>query len=455
MTLSNFDWTDKDSVKWFVLLPTGHEGPYSFKDLIHMYQHKKISTNVKVWSEGLSEGISLAAAISNSEVTHVKTAELPPLPDEEDVPPLPLAEFEEEQPEPVLKTRRFYYSGLSVIFVIIFGILFFIFSSFIKNIEKIDISRLSKMSIKLHERILSENSFLGWSKELFFKEYLPDDHSHIWLVTSGFQSCELEASFRSLKDKLLTMGNEEVSFNSKGTLRNHIVEFSSFEFTQGSKLVPGLYEMDIRADKCKWDGFIPLLMNKFKSPDEEYVAKTKVILFSKGAEEFQKILSSVLDKKMKILDNEKNKNDFFWQDLRQKLDTLLAITLQVEQHFLDYLDKSPATLLKNRKSMIEKYARQFGSFLTSFVVENENYFKNLNSENSQIPMRSHYELIIRSSTEKIGLEAMKLIEDFQRLKTEPSQVKKQKMSDDVRKVFANLKAEINQKITQTSEDRSK
>jgi hypothetical protein len=47
----NFEWTDKDSVKWFILMPGGHEGPYSLNKLITLCERKKISQEVKIWSE--------------------------------------------------------------------------------------------------------------------------------------------------------------------------------------------------------------------------------------------------------------------------------------------------------------------------------------------------------------------------------------------------------------------
>src|SRR5690606_13176811 len=115
----------------------------------------------------------------------------------------------------------------------------------LKGQENIEFRRRSGMSVELHEKILKEMSFEGWDKKIFFKEYTPLDLSHIWLVTSSFQTCQVEASFRSLKDKLLSLEVEEVAFKAKGKLANHIVELSSFDFSSGSKIIPGMYELDI------------------------------------------------------------------------------------------------------------------------------------------------------------------------------------------------------------------
>jgi hypothetical protein len=98
MKLSNFDWTDKDSVKWFILLPTGHEGPYSLNQLFQMVGQKKLSPSVKVWAEGLTGGISLNE-ISAQVESAPAIPDLPPLP-EDDIPPLPIEDAPPKVPPP-------------------------------------------------------------------------------------------------------------------------------------------------------------------------------------------------------------------------------------------------------------------------------------------------------------------------------------------------------------------
>jgi hypothetical protein len=459
MTLSNFDWTDKDSVKWFTMLTTGHEGPYSLNTLIIMRDQKKISPDVKIWAEGLTEALPLKKVLSGEGLPVLDDGppDLPPLPDD-DIPPIPLPEEEEEiplapEPEEVPKKSR---KVPTWVFVSVAAVLmlYFAFGNIFSGEGAFNVSRLPKMALELHERILRENKFDGWDKKIFFKEYLPDDHTHIWLVTSSFQECQVEATFNSLQDKLLSTSDEKVSFKTKGHLRGHIVEFSAFDFTTGSKIIPGMYEMDVKATHCKWDGFKPLVMNKFISPDAEYMARTKVVLFSKGAEEFNKILDRLIKKKAEVALKEQNRNEIFWQDLQQKLETLQAITLQIEQHLLDFLDGSPASFTKSLKPMVDVYTRKFGSFLTTFVVENDNYFKNLSSEAKGISKKRNYELIVRLSSKRIGLETMKFIEEFQASKKNPTQSELQKYSDRVKKTFQSIKQDLNQKLIQISEDRS-
>lgn len=452
MTLSNFDWTDKDSVKWFILLPTGHEGPYSLKILSQLMEQKKIAADVKIWAEGLGDSVTLRDALKVPQKAPVEDF-LPPLP-EEDIPPIP-AEEEKETPPAFDSVAKNKISPWVFISGAILLMLFFVFHNLIKKYETFDIGRLPKMTLNLQQRILNENSFDGWNKKIFFKEYLPDDHTHIWLVTSSFQSCSVEATFHSIKDKMLSMKEENVVFKSKGTLDNHVVELSSFDFIAGNRIIPGLYELNVRAYNCEWDGIIPKVMNKFSGPDEEYLARTKVVLFSKGSAEFNTILDRLLKKKEEIVLKEVSQNELFWQDLQQKLETLQAVTLQIEQQLLDFLDEEPKGFKTNLKSMVDEYTRKFGSFLTSFVIENENYFKNLNREASGAAQKRNYELMVKLASKKIGLESMKFIEEFQGLKKNPSKKDLETYSGRVKKTFAEIKKEISEKIIQVSEDRSK
>lgn len=465
MTLSNFDWTDKNSVRWFILLPNGHEGPYSLGQLLILKDQKKFASDVKVWSEGMIGPVLLKIAIDRSNVPrpiHLladqelepQPPDLPPVPQDE-IPPIPFVASEDHETVLPKKTKKSLHVPWPVfllpvlIFISFFGLEFLIDKNAI-----VSVPRRPKMDPELHMRIERENTFDLWHKKIFFKEYVPQDHSYIWLVTASFQDCDVEASFTSIKDKLLALNNEKVSFITSGKLSQHLVEFSNFEFIEGSKIIPGMYEMDIKATQCEWIGALTKIKNIFHPVESKYAARTKVILFSKGPDEFNKTLSNLLLKKEEIKEREKNQNDIFWEDLQQKLETLLAISLQIEQHMLDFLDGSPAQFKKNTKIMVDTYTKKFGSFLTDFVVENDRYFKDLSPPQSGSSKIRNYELIVRLSAKKIGLESMKFIEDFLNLKKNPTKSDLKKYQDRIKKVFSTIKQEMNQKLQEVAKDRS-
>lgn len=465
MKLSNFDWTDKDSVKWFILLPSGHEGPYSLAELEQLAASKKITPEVKIWCEGMAESVPFSASFTEKkplpeipvakapavEAAPDNVPDLPPIPEEETPPPFteelpPIPETEVSEP---VKTRKMWPFAVGV-GIIMAG---FVFASMIKNYEKVEIRRFPKMTMELHEKISKELGFQGWDKPIFFKEYLPSDHSHIWLVTSSFETCKVDVTFQSLSGKLLALDDQNVAFKSSGVLTNHVVELSSFDFTAGSKIVPGMYEMDVKASECSWEGFLPKMMNKFVPPATNYVARTKVVLFTKGAEEFNRILDKLIKQKTHKELLAQSHEELFWQDLQQKLQTLEAISLQIEQHFLDFLDKRK--FQADLKPMVDSYTKKFGSFLTNFVVENEKYFKDVDlSQVKGGSTRRNYETMVRLTSKRIGFESMKFIEEFQAKKGNPTEKQVEDYSNRIRKAFSAIKNDITQKILQVSEDRA-
>ncbi len=468
MTLSNFDWTDKNSVKWFIMHPTGHLGPYSLNALIHFLSKGQIQEDVNVWAEGLIDPISLRTAIDGKPeepgppgAIPGPTAEeefeipppLPPLPsDDEDPAFAPPPDLTDGTPPPE-RTRNLYpYVFGSVVTLVV---VLFTFSEIISSREKIVIRRYPKMTPALHQQISKDLRFDGWDKKLFFKEYASPDLSHVWLVTAGFQRCELEAEFTSQPGKLLAMKDESISFKSRAKLEGHVAEFSRFDFTAGNKLRPGLYTMNLTASQCEWDGFVPKLANWLRSPDRSYRAKMNVILFSRGAKEFNQILSNLIRKKVDAEALNQNKEEAFWQDLQQKLQTLLAISMQIEQLFLDFVEDQNASP-KALKPLVDTYTKRYGHSLTSFVVSNEAWFKEMDVSSMKDPSRKrNYEIVIRMTTKNIGFEAMRIIEGLQGIKAQPGPVEVKKLSARVRQAFSELKKQINQKIIQISEDRSR
>lgn len=444
MTLSNFVWTDKNSLKWFILLPTGHEGPYSLESLVK----KKISLESKIWAEGLSGPVSLRIAIERSNPSfEIRDEEIPPLP------PLPDEEEDEVEVSDVIRPKRVKLKKNFVLLSV--GLLIFILSTreWVSRNEEFRFKRPARMNPKTFERVLGDFSFKGWGERPFFKEYVPADLSHIWLVTSSFQHCDIEASFQSVEEKLLSVHNEKIIFKSSSELRNHVIEFSRFDFQSGSKIIPGLYEMDLKASNCKWGSFVSKMGNYFKASSASYMTRMKVVLYHHGNVEFNNILTKLIQKKLQQKLKTQNQEELFWQDLQQKLQTLLAISLQIEQLLIDFLQSPNSNFNYRLKIMVDKYTKNQGRFLTDFVVANEKYFVEL--QNSGLEKMGHkrgYEAIVRSISKSIGLETMKILEELQALKDPKRKYLNEKIPK-VKKNFSVIKVGINKKIIQMTEDR--
>lgn len=492
MTLSNFDWTDKTSVRWFILLPTGHEGPYDLLSIMRSCQQGKIGREVQVWAEGLKQPVTLdqallysesssafapppvpssqaepkkemtATAQENTELANAhelaerlsEEAEIPPLPSE-GVPVNPVVSGSGPEDKvlapgtPVRKKSGFPYllSG-----ILLTGLLFTLFIfQWIKGQENFEIRRYPKMSVEVHHRIQKEFPFKGWGERIFFREYVPADLSHVWLVTAGHQKCEVDASFQSIKGKMISVRDENVAFSTKGILANHVVEFSALDFRSGNKIVPGMYELDVKAAHCEWGSMAAKVANLFNPVEKEYMARMKVILYPKGPLEYNIALTNLLKKKEEEELKEKGKEQIFWQDLQQKFQTLLAISLQIEQHLLDLLESDPKVFRQKLVPAVDTYTRKFGNFLTNFVVANESYFNQLGDLKESSKKRK-YEVMVNSTFKRIGHESMKLIEDLQKIK-KPTKAEMSNFQMRLKKTFSRLKEDINQKIILISEDR--
>lgn len=454
MTLSNFDWTDKQSLRWFLLLPTGHEGPYSLETLNKRFSHQKIAADVNVWAEGLDDPLPLLSALKLA--TGLEMDGPPPLPaiSEDEIPPLPGIPASRVETEIPVKASPKKWQILLLGSSLIAGMTLFLIYQWVKDQEKFVIPRYPKMSVEVHSRIMETMQFQGWDQPIFFKEFASVDLTHLWLVNSGYQACQVEAQFTSLKDKLLTFKEVSVKFKAKSELKNHVVELNRFEFLEGTKIIPGLYEMNVRAYDCHWDGWVAKIGNELNSPQASYEAATKVVLFEKGALEFNKLLDELNTKKMEKQTREKGQQDLFWDDLQQKFQTLQAVTLQIEQTLLNFVDQPAGDFSMRLKVMVANYTRHYGHFLTNFVVANEKYFQEVSQgEMRPLTLGKNYEEMVRMTSKKIGLSGMTIIEEMQKLKN-PDDARLKRLHSRILKEFTTLKDLINARLIEVTEDRS-
>jgi hypothetical protein len=434
------------------MLPTGHEGPYSLETLEKRIEEKKLAPGVQVWREGLPVAISLRDVLSEiANPDEELPPPLPPLPTEDDemAPP----EFSQEvleTPEPKKKMGGAVVAGAFVALVL-FGLY-----QWIKQNEVFEIRRYPKMTLELHSRIQKELKFEGLDKKLFFHEFSSPDLTHIWLVTTGFQRCDIEAVFRSVKDRLLTMKDEEVELVSRGKLSHHVAELNVFEFRKGSKIIPGLYEMDVKATRCEWEGIVPKLRNIFDPVEQNYSATMRVVLYPQGPDAFQETLTALMKKKEELKNIAINQKQVFWDELQMKFQTLHAMTIQIEQHFLDFLDNGIRNFHPRLKMMVNQYTKKYGQQLTRLVIDNESFFSGLKEDPAVRPiiLQKDYEGIFRTASKSVGLESMKVIEKLQTIK-KPAPKDLTDLRPQVLKTFEQLKVRIEKLLLGVTEDRSK
>ena len=438
------------------MLPTGHEGPYSLEALEKRLSENKLRSDITVWREGLPVAIPLRDVLNDLAAPEEEEEEelpppLPPLPTEEsgELPEIPLMDSYEE----AVRTGRSVPVAMIVAGFIVLLVVFGVYQ-WMKDKEVLEIRRYPKMTLEIHKKIQSDLKFEGFDKKIFFREYASPDLTHIWLVTTGYQRCDVETVFRSVKERLLSMTDEEVEFVSRGKLSRHVTELNVFEFRKGAKIIPGLYEMDVKAIRCEWEGIVPKLRNLFTSPEKEYTATTRVVLYPRGPEDFQQVLSQLMKKKDELKKQTEGQEQLFWEDLQMKFQTLHAISLQIEQHFLDFLDKGNRDFLVRQKDMTNQYTKKFGNALTQFIVANEGYFDGLRDTDLRpLLAKKDYEGLIRTAGKQIGMESMKVIEKLQTMK-KPTPAELKALRAEVLKNFERLKNSLTKQLLDVTKDRS-
>ncbi len=384
MKLSNFDWTDKSSIRWFIIRKEGHEGPYDFFYLEELSKNKKKSQNLRIWAEGLEGPIDFFDALNHfkkcndlKRIEDLKVSNLnlniplaKPIEPKEEVlvvPPSIDSILKEGQNEN--KRIKIPYVRLFLLFVV-----FAIYLGLHFN-QKFYFSRPPKMSVSLHKEILKEFQFEGWNKFPEFKGYIAPDYSEIWLITSGFQTCDVNLSFNSNNGQLLSMSDENVAFKSKGKLINHVLKINQFEFLEGQKIIPGVYNLEILSDRCDWSNFWASIANFFQKPKNKIKSNIKLTLFTQGEMAFHKAMGDLIQKKISREKKRQKLESLFWQDLLLKYQTLQAITLQIQERFEGYVIRTESPTLKNISDLKRVYSLNESYFLTKFVSESENYFK--------------------------------------------------------------------------------
>jgi hypothetical protein len=194
--------------------------------------------------------------------------------------------------------------------------------------------------------------------------------------------------------------------------------------------------------------------NSFQAPEASYTTRMKIVLFHQGAVEFNQVLDKLIQKKLEAQEKKQNEEELFWQDLQQKLQTLVAISIQIEQLLIDFSQTPVPQFSQNLKRMIDKYTRNYGHFLTEFVKANEKYFQDL--EKSGLKDMTHkrgYEALVRTASKNIGHESMKIIEDLQKVK-KPTPELMRETTKKVKKKFEALKEGLNKRLIQLTEDRA-
>lgn len=457
MTLSNFNQTDKQVQQWFLLLPDGHEGPYSLEQL-ELKVQEGLSLDCKIWREGSEESLTLGDLFlpTPPAFSDDLPPDLPPLPEQNEDSPPELPEDSSLVPDIHLsKTKESSQFVKIVIGVVLVLAVFIGVKQLIESPAEVSWSRPQKMTVETYRELNSKIVLKNWNQELFFYEATAPDYSRFWLVTPQFYQCDIEAQFIAEEGDILSLEDvKKISFRSKTKLENHVAEFVKFDFEDWPKLVPGFYKMNLTATNCEWSSLQSKIVNWFQAPPSKIELSYRIAISAQSVEFLTNALKKLAEEKYRLEQTKKLAADQFWQDVQQKYQTLLAVSLQIEQHFLDFLN-SDQNWQGSLKIMVDKYTRQFGSLLTNFVVSNEEDFKKIRDQKAKnLSVKTAYENKIRLSAKNMGLQSMTLIEEWQKLPSKTARTKRKEMEKKVKDTFSVIKKDIEQKLIDVTEEQS-
>jgi hypothetical protein len=459
MTLSNFNQTDKQLQQWFLLLPDGHEGPYSIEQLEQKVK-EGLSLDCKIWKQDSSDSIILKDLLYPLPDEEIEPPELPPLPledEEELLPDLPieaeiLSEDKVSAVSPKSKLSGYLLWGLLAVTLVISGFLG------LKDVlglpGNVSWSRPQKMGMDTYQALSEKVVLNDWDQKLFFYEATAPDYSRFWLVSPQFYNCDIEAQFTAEEEDLITITEKKISFRSKSKLIDHVAEFDKLEFDVGGKLIPGFYKMNLVATNCEWATMRSKISNLFRKAPAKVELTYRVGITSQGTEALSQALKKLAEDKIQYEKQKKLLADQFWQEVQQKYQTLLGTSLQIEQHFLDFVN-SKDDWKGSLRLMIDTYTRKFGSLLTSFVISNEEDFKKLRAKQvKDLSVKTAHEEKLRSTAKGMGHKSMTLIEEWQKLNPKTARSNRSKMKKKVTDTFSLIKKDIEQKLIDVTEEQA-
>ncbi len=240
------------------------------------------------------------------------------------------------------------------------------------------------------------------------------DYSKIWLIDRSEQQCVFEGSFYSNNNQNLS--GVDIHFQVSGVSTQHWITFNRLNFIEGQKLIPGRYKMNIERKDCRSEGLLAF----WQAPDPNLKLELEVDLYSGDAQELGLRLSELAKKKRQESLKIASKNRQAWRDIEEKLRTLSAISLQIEQNFQELI-MSKISWSVRLKRVIDSYTLKFGGFLTNFVVQNDADFNVLATQD--LPQKVDVmgrQSMINAFGKRIGFLSMSLIEKLQKDKVAPN-----------------------------------
>ncbi|RPJ75524.1 MAG: DUF4339 domain-containing protein, partial [Alphaproteobacteria bacterium] len=369
--------------EWFVFKGTHHLGPFSVEEIEEFFHSGEINLHTLIWKEGNEKWLPISKILTFEFLfTPVESEELPPplpplppiqhipslptpphvgISDDELPPPIPLDAIIDPRGEVRLRIKSDEQNNRFSKYALIIGSIAFAFivgwyaltqkeasiQLRIKGIMPVYLERLEMTATKNTPRFEVAMA-------------LSLDGLTLWGSTNLDGEISTVIKMNSVPRKVL--GLEDVALVVKGDFVNHVAKFNKMVLIQGSKFLPGEYQIHAEGRQThfinrhfKSLSAIPF----FKSLNKSFSYDGTTLIYPGTPREFEKRLveysSTILNEKLKP-----------FQDKLERLMTLESILNTTSQNFLMELEKAKTG--KSIQSFEEKFMKEVSPLLQSLVV---------------------------------------------------------------------------------------
>lgn len=392
---------------WFIIKDGAHEGPYALSQLELKTSQGDMSADPPIWARGWPAPLPLSSVL----MAYQKNEEVPQPLIEASKPTLDSFATPSESPAESVQLeipKKVRWPFILAGFVLLFG---WWVSTQLKM--QTDLVRPADVTLERFRELKS--IFEKYTEAVPLPHVtISSDYSKIWLVDRSNQQCTFEGSFYSSADQNLSGG--AIHFQVYGVSAQHWVLFDRLNFVEGQKLIPGRYRMNIERRDCQTNGVLSL----WQKADQDLRLAHEVDIYLGDPQELGQRLNELAQKKLQESKQSLLKDRQAWRDVEEKLLTLSAISLQIEQNFQELLNRKYSWDAR-LKRVIDLYTLRFGGFLTNFMVQNDADFNLLATQD--LPQKVDImgrQSMINTFGKRLGFISMSLIEKLQKDKAPPN-----------------------------------
>ncbi len=227
------------------------------------------------------------------------------------------------------------------------------------------------------------------NKDHVWKFLVSTDLKKTWVGSSLPGHHLARIKFQSIPYKILS--HVPVKAHTETKLYKNNKEIKEWIFEKGEKFHPGFYKVQVtllKRDLSMWD---KLFLPEFEI---KKTYETKLLIGSSSKKVFMKDLKGFLKKSVTMNFSE-------IQEIEMKYQTLNSITKQIASSINEMkIPKSSKKLKEIRSKFISKYQKEFGSFFTNFVIENNQIYQKKNAiTHKKSPFTKHYKTMSKIAAE--------------------------------------------------------